>query len=153
MRRRNFNDLLAFVTVAREGSFTKAAGTLGVTQSALSQSIRGLEESLQIRLLTRTTRSVAPTTAGERLMEELDVTDTAGSVAGGAGCSDTVGGGGSSSVVPASPSFSAGPQAVSNTNSKGARRRFMTRVPRVVMYVGQRRLPCRPVRAVRPATP
>ena len=50
MPRRNFNDLLAFVTVAREGSFTRAAGTLGVTQSALSQAIRGLEEGLQIRL-------------------------------------------------------------------------------------------------------
>lgn len=71
MPRRNFNDLLAFVTVAREGSFTKAAGTLGVTQSALSQAIRGLEESLQIRLLTRTTRSVAPTIAGERLMKAI----------------------------------------------------------------------------------
>ena len=71
MRRRNFNDLLAFVTVAREGSFTKAAGALGVTQSALSQAIRGLEEGLQIRLLTRTTRSVAPTTAGERLMKAI----------------------------------------------------------------------------------
>jgi DNA-binding transcriptional LysR family regulator len=71
MARRNFNDLLAFVTVAREGSFTKAAGVLGVTQSALSQAIRGLEEGLQIRLLTRTTRSVAPTTAGERLMKAI----------------------------------------------------------------------------------
>lgn len=71
MPRRNFNDLLAFVTVARDGSFTKAAGTLGVTQSALSQAIRGLEESLQIRLLTRTTRSVAPTIAGERLMKAI----------------------------------------------------------------------------------
>jgi len=47
MPRRNLNDLLAFVTVAREGSFTKAAGTLGVTQSALSQAIRGLEEGLR----------------------------------------------------------------------------------------------------------
>ena len=71
MPRRNFNDLLAFVTVAREGSFTKAAGALGVTQSALSQAIRGLEEGLQIRLLTRTTRSVAPTSAGERLMKAI----------------------------------------------------------------------------------
>jgi DNA-binding transcriptional LysR family regulator len=71
MPRRNLNDLLAFVTVAREGSFTKAAGTLGVTQSALSQAIRGLEEGLQIRLLTRTTRSVAPTSAGERLMKAI----------------------------------------------------------------------------------
>ena len=71
MPKRNLNDLLAFVTVAREGSFTKAAGTLGVTQSALSQAIRGLEERLQIRLLTRTTRSVAPTAAGERLMKVI----------------------------------------------------------------------------------
>src|SRR6516225_9721256 len=71
MARRNLNDLLAFVTVAREGSFTRAAGTLGVTQSAISQSIRGLEERLQIRLLTRTTRSVSPTAAGERLMTAI----------------------------------------------------------------------------------
>ncbi|RYX94534.1 MAG: LysR family transcriptional regulator [Comamonadaceae bacterium] len=71
MPRRNLNDLLAFVTVARAESFTKAAGTLGVTQSALSQAIRGLEEGLQIRLLTRTTRSVAPTPAGERLMKAI----------------------------------------------------------------------------------
>lgn len=71
MAKRNFNDLLAFVTVAREGSFTRAAATLGVTQSALSQTIRGLEEKLQIRLLTRTTRSVAPTAAGERLAQTI----------------------------------------------------------------------------------
>ncbi|MDQ3060766.1 MAG: LysR family transcriptional regulator [Pseudomonadota bacterium] len=71
MAKRNLNDLLAFVTVAREGSFTRAAGILGVTQSALSQAIRGLEERLQIRLLTRTTRSVAPTSAGERLMKAI----------------------------------------------------------------------------------
>jgi DNA-binding transcriptional LysR family regulator len=71
MARRNLNDLLAFVTVAREGSFTRAAATLGVTQSALSQAIRGLEERLQIRLLTRTTRSVAPTAAGERLARAI----------------------------------------------------------------------------------
>lgn len=68
MAQRNLNDLLAFVTVAREGSFTRAAATLGVTQSALSQAIRGLEERLRIRLLTRTTRSVSTTAAGERLM-------------------------------------------------------------------------------------
>ncbi len=68
MLKRNLNDLLAFVTVAREGTFTRAAATLGVTQSALSQAIRGLEERLEIRLLTRTTRSVAMTPAGERLM-------------------------------------------------------------------------------------
>lgn len=69
--RRNLNDLLAFVSVAREGSFTKAAASLGVTQSALSQAVRGLEERLEIRLLTRTTRSVAPTAAGERLMRAI----------------------------------------------------------------------------------
>ena len=68
MPRENFNDLIAFVTVAREGSFTKAAAQLGVSQSALSHTIRGLEERLGLRLLTRTTRSVAPTEAGERLL-------------------------------------------------------------------------------------
>ena len=71
MARRNLNDLLAFVTVAREGSFTRAAATLGVTQSAISQAIGGLEKRLEIRLLTRTTRSVAPTAAGERLAEAI----------------------------------------------------------------------------------
>jgi len=71
MARRNLNDLLAFVTVAREGSFTRAAGTLGVTASALSQAIKGLEERLKIRLLTRTTRSVSTTSAGERLMNAI----------------------------------------------------------------------------------
>jgi DNA-binding transcriptional LysR family regulator len=71
MARRNFNDLLAFITVAREGSFTRAAGVLGVTQSALSQAIKTLEESLGIRLLTRTTRSVSPTTAGEHLLQSI----------------------------------------------------------------------------------
>ncbi len=71
MARRNLNDLLAFVTVAREGSFTRAAATLGVTQSALSQAISGLEARLRIRLLTRTTRSVAPTVAGERLAQAI----------------------------------------------------------------------------------
>jgi len=69
--RRNLNDLLAFVTVAREGSFTRAAAVLGVTQSAVSQAVRGLEERLRIRLLTRTTRSVAPTPAGERLANAI----------------------------------------------------------------------------------
>lgn len=71
MARRNLNDLLYFVTVAREGSFTRAAGLLGVTQSALSQAISGLESRLQIRLLTRTTRSVSPTAAGERLLNAI----------------------------------------------------------------------------------
>jgi DNA-binding transcriptional LysR family regulator len=68
MARRNLNDLFAFVTVAREGSFTRAAAVLGVSQSALSQAIKALEERLEIRLLTRTTRSVSPTPAGERLL-------------------------------------------------------------------------------------
>jgi DNA-binding transcriptional LysR family regulator len=71
MARRNLNDLLAFVTVAREGSFTRAAKVLGVTQSALSQTIRALEDRLDIRLLTRTTRSVSPTNAGERLANAI----------------------------------------------------------------------------------
>jgi DNA-binding transcriptional LysR family regulator len=71
MAKRNLNDLLGFVTVAREGSFTRAAASLGVTQSALSQSIRGLEERLRIRLLARTTRSVSTTAAGERLMRAI----------------------------------------------------------------------------------
>ncbi len=71
MIKRNLNDLLSFVTVAREGSFTRAAGALGVTQSALSQAINGLEARLQIRLLTRTTRSVSPTIAGERLLHAI----------------------------------------------------------------------------------
>ena len=71
MARRNLNDLLSFVTVAREGSFTRAAALLGVTQSALSQAISGLETRLQIRLLTRTTRSVSRTAAGERLFQAI----------------------------------------------------------------------------------
>jgi DNA-binding transcriptional LysR family regulator len=69
MEYENFNDLLAFVTVAREGSFTNAARKMGVSQSALSHTIRGLETRLGIRLLTRTTRSVSPTEAGERLLQ------------------------------------------------------------------------------------
>jgi len=68
MARQNINDLRAFVAVARERSFTRAAAQLGVSQSALSHAIRGLEERLGLRLLTRTTRSVAPTEAGERLL-------------------------------------------------------------------------------------
>lgn len=71
MARRNLNDLLAFVTVAREGSFTRAGAVLGVSQSALSQAIKALEERLEIRLLTRTTRSVSPTPAGERLLRAI----------------------------------------------------------------------------------
>ena len=68
MPRENVNDLLAFLAVAKERSFTKAAAKLGVSQSALSHTIRGLEERLGLRLLTRTTRSVATTGAGERLL-------------------------------------------------------------------------------------
>ena len=79
MPRENLNDLVAFLAVAKERSFTKAAAQLGVSQSALSHTVRGLEERLGLRLLTRTTRSVAPTEAGERLLraagprlEEID---------------------------------------------------------------------------------
>jgi len=71
MAKRNLNDLVAFVTVAREGSFTRAASILGVTESALSQAIKALEARLEIRLLTRTTRSVSPTAAGERLLKAI----------------------------------------------------------------------------------
>jgi DNA-binding transcriptional LysR family regulator len=62
---------MAFLAVARERSFTRAAAQLGVSQSALSHAIRGLEERLGLRLLTRTTRSVAPTEAGERLIRTV----------------------------------------------------------------------------------
>ena len=68
MKREDVNHLLAFLAVARERSFTKAAAKLGVSQSALSHSISGLEARLGLRLLTRTTRSVSPTEAGERLL-------------------------------------------------------------------------------------
>jgi DNA-binding transcriptional LysR family regulator len=68
MPRTDLNDLVAFLAVARERSFTRAAAQLGVSQSALSQTVRGLEARLGLRLLTRTTRSVAPTEAGERLL-------------------------------------------------------------------------------------
>lgn len=71
MSRENFNDLAAFVAVARERSFTKAAAKLAVSQSALSQTIRSLETRLGVRLLTRTTRSIAPTAAGERLLQSI----------------------------------------------------------------------------------
>ncbi|MBY5750574.1 LysR family transcriptional regulator [Rhizobium leguminosarum bv. viciae] len=71
MPRPAVNDLIAFLAVARAQSFTKAAGKLGVSQSALSHTIRGLEERLGLRLLTRTTRSVAPTEAGERLLVSI----------------------------------------------------------------------------------
>lgn len=71
MARPNINDLSAFLAVARERSFTRAAAQIGVSPSALSHTIRGLEERLGMRLLTRTTRSVAPTQAGERLLLKI----------------------------------------------------------------------------------
>jgi DNA-binding transcriptional LysR family regulator len=71
MRREDVQDLLAFLAVARERSFTKAAAKLGVSQSALSHTLRALESRLGVRLLTRTTRSVAPTQAGERLLHSV----------------------------------------------------------------------------------
>ncbi len=67
----NLNDLRAFIVVARTGSFTKAAAQMGVSQSALSHSIRGIEERLQIKLFHRTTRSIATTEAGEQLYQNL----------------------------------------------------------------------------------
>lgn len=67
----NFNDLAAFAAVAKERSFTRAAAKLRVSPSALSQTVRNLEERLGIRLLTRTTRSVASTEAGERLLRTI----------------------------------------------------------------------------------
>jgi DNA-binding transcriptional LysR family regulator len=68
MARENLNDIVAFLAVAREKNFTRAAAKLGVSQSALSHTIRALETRLGLKLLTRTTRSVAPTDAGERLL-------------------------------------------------------------------------------------
>jgi len=68
MARDNISDLVAFLAIARERNFTRAAAQLGVSQSALSHTLRGLEARLGVRLLTRTTRSVAPTAAGERLL-------------------------------------------------------------------------------------
>ncbi|CAX22042.1 putative transcriptional regulator [Methylorubrum extorquens DM4] len=80
MLRENASDLAAFLTVARERSFTRAAAKLGISQSALSQTVRNLEERLKVRLLTRTTRSVSPTEAGERLLRtvgpHLDAVET-----------------------------------------------------------------------------
>ncbi|MCB8876006.1 LysR family transcriptional regulator [Acidisoma silvae] len=67
----NMNDLVAFLAVATERSFTKAAAKLGVSQPALSQTIRQLEERLDLRLLVRTTRSVSPTEAGEKLIQSI----------------------------------------------------------------------------------
>jgi DNA-binding transcriptional LysR family regulator len=71
MRREELGDLAAFLAVAEERSFTRAAAKLGTSQSALSHTVKRLEARLGIRLLTRTTRSVAPTEAGERLIDTL----------------------------------------------------------------------------------
>jgi DNA-binding transcriptional LysR family regulator len=69
--RENINDIVVFIAVARERSFTRAAAKLGMTQSALSHIMRSLEARLGVRLLTRTTRSVSPTEAGERLLQNV----------------------------------------------------------------------------------
>jgi len=69
--RENINDLLAFVAVATDQSFTQAAARLGLSQSSLSRTIRKLEEQIGVRLLTRTTRSVSPTEAGQRLLASV----------------------------------------------------------------------------------
>lgn len=71
MSRRDTGDLIAFLAVARERSFTRAAASLGVSPSALSHTMRGLEERLGLQLLTRTTRNVSPTEAGERLLRTV----------------------------------------------------------------------------------
>ncbi len=71
MANTKINDLQAFLAVARDQSFTKAAAKLGITPSALSHTIRALEERLGIRLLARTTRNVSPTEAGDRLMRSI----------------------------------------------------------------------------------
>jgi DNA-binding transcriptional LysR family regulator len=71
MPRDTIGDVLAFLAVARERSFTRAAAKLGVSQSALSHTVRALEERMGVRLLTRTTRSVSPTDAGERLLQTV----------------------------------------------------------------------------------
>ena len=69
--RRDLGELVAFLAVCEERSFTRAAARLGTSQSALSHTVRRLEERLDLRLLTRTTRSVAPTDAGEQLAATL----------------------------------------------------------------------------------
>ncbi|WP_286807274.1 MULTISPECIES: LysR family transcriptional regulator [unclassified Marinimicrobium] len=71
MARNSYSELLAFIHVAREGSFTRAAAQMGISTSALSHAIRALESRLEVRLLTRTTRSVSTTEAGERLFERI----------------------------------------------------------------------------------
>src|SRR3954451_19811270 len=94
MSRGDLHDLVAFLAVARERSFTRAAAKLGVSQSALSHTIRGLEARLGIRLLTRTTRSVAPTELGERLLRTVGsrFDDIAAELAAVTGLSDKLGG-------------------------------------------------------------
>src|ERR1700712_3478389 len=72
MDRDNIADLIAFITVAQERSFTRAAERLGVSQSALSHAMSRLEKRLGVRLLTRSTRSVSPTDAGERLLSTVE---------------------------------------------------------------------------------
>lgn len=72
MKRGEFDDLVAFATIARTRSFTRAAAELGLSPSALSHGMRGLETRLGVQLLARTTRSVAPTPAGERLLRSLE---------------------------------------------------------------------------------
>ncbi|CDZ31903.1 Hypothetical transcriptional regulator YcjZ [Neorhizobium galegae bv. officinalis] len=72
MRRDEFTEMRAFLEVARERSFTRAASKLGVTRSALSHTIRTLEERLGVRLLARTTRDVAPTAMGQRLVQSVE---------------------------------------------------------------------------------
>src|ERR1700761_4087996 len=83
----DLNILAAFLAIAEERSFTKAGKRLGVSPSAMSHSIRGLEETLGVRLLSRTTRSVAPTEAGEQLLMRLrpalaDIQDALGQLSG-----------------------------------------------------------------------
>ena len=72
MLRENFNEFQYLLTIAKERSFTRAARKLGMTQSALSHAIKVLEQKLQTRLLTRTTRSVAPTDIGEQIIAYLE---------------------------------------------------------------------------------
>src|SRR3954467_3173808 len=71
MQRGHLDDLVAFVAVGQERSFTRAAAKLGLSQSALSHTVRALEARLGVRLLTRTTRSVSPTEAGEQLLRTV----------------------------------------------------------------------------------
>jgi len=72
MSRKNFNDLFAFMVIAKEGSFTKAAAQLGVSPSALSHNLKSLESRLGVQLMTRTTRSISPTAAGDQLLKTLE---------------------------------------------------------------------------------